>query len=139
MATLLVTAAFAAWSWFKPYDWNPDPGARCKVVGCQLRKDRSFFWLDVHLEITPGKTHDLEKPVRLVMADGKELEPADTTLGGTEAGGTTDLWFKFWLESPDVGQAMKLRINDGMLVVRSNKGTPRLGSSGHEYFTTHRW
>ena len=139
VVALLVSTAFAAWSWLRPYAWSVDPAARCKVVGSQVRKDGSYFWLDARLKVSPGKTHDLMKPVRLITAAGRELEPADTTLGGETRGGTTDLWFKFWLESADLNGPLELRINDGSLVIRSGSGIPRLGSSNIEYFTTSRW
>jgi hypothetical protein len=116
-----------------------DPAARCKAVGVQVKKDTSFFWLDAHLEVTPGQTHDLSKPVRLVTAAGRELEPADTTFGGETGGTTTDLWFKFWLEPADFNGPLELRINDGSLVIRSGSGIPRLGSSDLEYFTSSGW
>ncbi len=139
MVALIVSAAFAAWSWLRPYAWSVDPAARCKVVGSQVRKDGSFYWLDAHLKVTSGQAHDLMKPVRLITAAGRELEPADTTLGGETGGGTTDLWFKFWLETADLDGPLKLRINDGSLVIRSGSGIPRLGSANPEYFTTSRW
>jgi hypothetical protein len=109
------------------------------VVGSQVRKDGSYFWLDARLKVAPGQTHDLMKPVRLITAAGRELEPADTTLGGETGGGTTDLWFKFWLETADLDGPLKLRINDGSLVIRSGYGIPQLGSSDMKYFTTSRW
>jgi hypothetical protein len=136
---LIVSGGFAAWSWLRPYAWRVDPAARCQVAGSQLTKDTSFFWLDAHLKVAPGQSHDLSKPVRLVTAAGRELEPADTTLGGEAGGGTTDLWFKFWLEAADLEGPLKLRINDGWLVLRSGSGIPRLGASNREYFTTSRW
>jgi hypothetical protein len=139
VVALLVSSAFAAWSWFRPYVWSVDPAAKCKVIGCQLKKDGSFFWVDAHLKVTPGQTHDLMKPVRLITAAGRELEPADTTLGGETGGGTTDLWFKFWLESADMSGPLKLRINDGTLVIRSGSGAPNLGKTNVDYFTTSRW
>jgi hypothetical protein len=95
--------------------------------------------LDAHLQITSGQEHDLMKPVRLLTAAGRELEPADTTLGGQTGGGTTDLWFKFWLEAGDLNGPLKLRINDGSLVIRSGSGIPRLGASNLEYFTSSGW
>jgi hypothetical protein len=139
LGLLGITASFAAWTWLRPYAWQPDPAARCKVAGAQVRQDQSFFWLDVHLKVLPGESHDLMTPVRLVTSNGRELEPADTTLGGMDGKGTTELWFKFWLESADLEGPLKLRINDGTLVVKSSSGLPALGSSGSEYFTTHRW
>lgn len=139
VTALLLSAAFAAWGWLRPYAWGVDPGARCKVVGCQVKNDGSFFWLDAHLEVMSGQDHDLMKPVRLITAAGRELEPADTTLGGETGGGTTDLWFKFWLESADMSGPLKLRINDGSLVIRSGSGIPKLGDANVDYFTTSRW
>jgi hypothetical protein len=139
MVMLGITATFAAWTWLRPYAWQADPAARRKVVGSQVKQDGSFFWLDVHLKVRPGESHDLMKPVRLITSDGRELEPADTTLGGMDGKGTTELWFKFWLESADLERPLKLRVNDGLLVIKSHSGIPALGSSGSEYFTTHRW
>jgi hypothetical protein len=139
LVVLLAATVFATWGWLRPYEWSVDPAARCKVVGAQLKRDTSFFWLDAHLEVTPRQTHDLTKPVRLITAAGRELEPADTTFGGDAKRGTTDLWFKFWLEPADLEGALKLRINDGSLVIRSGSGIPRLGASNLEYFTTSRW
>ena len=139
IVALLFCSGFAAWTWFRPYAWDVDPAARCKVVGAQVRSDLSFFWVDVHLKVTPGQSHDLLKPVRLRTADGRELEPADTTLSGADGQGTTDLWFKFWLESRDLTGPLVLRINDGTLVLKANPGMPALGSSNLEYFVTNHW
>ncbi len=109
------------------------------VQGAQVRKDASFYWLDVHLKVTPGQAHDLMKPVRLVTSAGRELQPAETTFGSKTGAETTDLWFKFWLEPADLDGPLKLQINDGSLVIRSGSLIPRLGNSNLEYFTTHRW
>ena len=67
-----------------PYAWRPDPAARCKVVETLVTRDQSFFWVDVHLKVNPGMTHDLRKTVRLETATGARHEPADTTFAGTE-------------------------------------------------------
>lgn len=139
VVVLMVSLGFAVWSWFRPYAWNVDPTARCEVVGARVKRDHAFFWMDLHLKVSRGETHDLMKPVRLLTSAGKELEPADTTLGGSPDGGTTDLWFKYWLEKSDLEGPLSLRINDGSLVIKSNPGIPALGSSDAEYFTTHRW
>ena len=139
VVALLVSAAFAAWSWLRPYAWTVDPAARCKVVGSQVKPDRSNYWLDVHLKVTPGKTHDLSKPVRLCTATDRELEPADTTLAGDQGGGTTDLWLKFWLESSDIQGPLTLRINDGALVIKANSGMPALDRPRPCYFVTQHW
>ena len=139
VVALVFSAAFATWTWFRPYSWSVDSAARCKVIGSQVRKDQSFVWLDVHLKVVPGQAHDLMKPVQLITAAGRELEPADTTLGSNTGGGTTDLWIKFWLEGADLVGPLKLQINDGSLEIRSGSGVPNLGGSNQKYFTTSRW
>ncbi|MEX1113884.1 MAG: hypothetical protein WEB53_01450 [Akkermansiaceae bacterium] len=132
---LLLCSAFAMWSWFRPYAWKVDPAARCKIVGVEVKPDQAYFWVTAHLKVTSGEVHDLRKPVLLVTASGIELEPADTTFGGTEKDGTTDIWLKFWLESRQIADALTLRINDGELSVKFNQGVP----TGPAYFVTHRW
>ncbi len=139
IAALVLSAGFAAWGWFRPYAWNPDASARCKVVGCQVRRDLDYFWLDARLKVIPGQTHDLMKPVRLITSGGREIEPADTTLGSTDGQSTSEIWFKFWLEPGEIEGPLTLRINDGSLVIRANSGLPSLGSSNLKYFTTNHW
>ncbi len=123
----------------RPYAWRSDPAARCKVVETLVTHDQSFFWVDVHLKVNPGMTHDLQKPVRLEAAAGKMLEPADTTFVGTEGRGTTEIWFKFWLESTDLAGPLTLHLNGGELLVKSRSGVPRLGTSTYRNFTTNHW
>ncbi len=139
MGAVLCSTAFAAWTWWRPYAWQVDPGARGHIEAAQVRRDRGFYWLDLHVQIANGTTHDLMKPVRLITGSGRTLEPADTTLGGGPDKETSDIWFKFWLEPTDFGGPMKLQINDGSLIVRSGTTPPSLGSSNLEVFTTHNW
>lgn len=135
---LLLSAVFAVWSWFRPYAWNPDPGARCKVIGVQVTQDQSYAWVEAHLKVNPGMIHDLQKPVSLAVS-GHDLEPADTTFGGTEGTGTTDIWLKFWLENKYLAHPMTLRLNDGKLIIKANEGAPRLGSAKSKYFVSIHW
>ena len=135
---LLLSCVFAAWSWFRPYAWNPDPAARCKVIGVQVTRDLSYVWVEAHLKVNPGMVHDLQKPVSLSVI-GRELEPADTTFGGNEATGTTDIWVKFWLEDKDLVGPLTLRLNDGKLIVKANEGAPELGSAKSRYFVSNHW
>ncbi len=79
------------------------------------------------------------KPVLLITARGREIEAADTTLAGAADQATSELWLKFWLESEDMAGPLKLRINDGSLVIKANSGTPNLGASQTEYFVTNHW
>lgn len=132
---LVLSAGFAAWSWLRPYAWKEDPGAGCKVVGVQVTPDHSYFWVEAHLKMNPGVVHDLAKPVVLTTASGVEFQPADTTFGGSEATGTTELWLKFWLESGQMGGPLDLRINDGILSIKANEGIPAKAT----YFTSNNW
>lgn len=139
LVLLTAAAAFTAWTWLRPYEWNEDPAARCKVLGADVRKDHSFFWVDLRLDVRHGQTHDLMKPVRLITSAGRELVPADTTLIGSPEDGTTGLWFKFWLEAADIEGPLSLRINDGVLSVRTRPGMPVLGNSTQKSFSTNQW
>ena len=136
MVCLLAAAAFAAWSWFRPYAWHPDPEARCQVVETLVTRDQSFFWVHVHLKVNPGMTHDLLKPVRLVTASGHALEP---TFGSNEGQDTTDIWLKFWLESADLSLPLTLHLNDGTLMIKTSAGVPQLANSASRNFTTNQW
>lgn len=136
---LLLCLGFAAWSWLRPYDWRPDPLACCRVVVAQVTQDRSYYWLDLRLKMRTGESHDLMKPVRLLTTGGRDLEPADTTLGGNPEQGTTDLWFKFWLEPQDLEGPLYLSINDGKLKIRARSGVPRLDRSSVATFPTSNW
>ncbi len=136
---LLLSSAFAAWSWFRPYSWNPDPTARCKVVGVQLTEDRSFYWLETHLKVNPGQTHDLQKTVLLATASGQKLEPADTTFASADGQGTTEIWLKFWLEKSDLVGPLVLHLNDGKLIIKANEGSPALDGGKPKYFTSNHW
>lgn len=141
MAGLLVACLFAIWSWARPYQWQPDPAARCRVVGVEVRRDHSNHWVNVHLKMRDGEEHDLMKPVRLEVKSGNPtmLEPADTTLAGDDGKGITEIWFKFWLDEGALEHPLDLHINDGVLVLKSNRGEPSLGGQGIRHFVTNRW
>ncbi len=136
---LLASAAFAAWSWFRPYAWNPDPAARCKIEETLVTRDQEYFWVNVHLKLNPGMSHDLQKPVYLENPAGKKFEPADSTFASINGQPPTEIWFKFWLEASDLTGPLELQLNDGKLRVKSGKEAPRLEKSAHRNFTTTRW
>jgi hypothetical protein len=136
---LLTSAAFAAWAWWRPYAWNPDPAARCEVVATQVTRDHGYFWLDVRLKVNSRMTHDLAKPVFLKTGGGKNLEPADTKFAGQEGLGTTGIWLKFWLEPTDFTGPLLLHLNDGTLVIKAGHGPPELGLSPSKNFNTNQW
>lgn len=133
---LLASAVFAGLAWFLPYEWGPDPGARYRVLATQVKRDRVHYWVTVHLRKTGEEGHDLRKPVRLVFADGRELEPADTIFQGK---GMSEIWFKFWLEEEEVGRTFSLKMNDGVLQVKSKEGVPKIADALMRTFTSHRW
>lgn len=136
---LLLASAFAGWGWLCPYSWGSDAAARAKVQGVLVTRDQSYFWVEAHLKIISGKEHDLKKPVFLQTASGK-LEPADTTFGGSGEKGTTDLWFKFWLDETQASGPLTLHLNNGLLNLRSRQGLPDLGKGkDSRYFTTNSW
>jgi hypothetical protein len=136
---ILIATAFAGWAWLRPYSWAVDSAARAKVQGVQVTRDQSYFWVEAHLKMSPGQEHDLRKPVFLSTASGK-LEPADTTFGGSEGKGTTDLWFKFWLDETQASGPLTLHLNDGSLELRTRESLPDLGKGNEaRYFTTNQW
>ncbi len=139
LVCLLISAAFAAWSCFRPYAWRPDPAARCKVVETLVTRDQSFFWVDVHLKVNPGMTHDLQKTVRLETATGARHEPADTAFAGNDGHGTTEIWFKFWLEPADLAGPLTLHLNDGKLLIKNGNNVPELATSTYRNFNINHW
>jgi hypothetical protein len=139
IGAFVLSAVFAAWAWFRPYEWGADKGAHCRVLGCQVKQDRTNYWVDVHLKMRSAEEHDLMKPVLLLTSAGRKLEPADTTMVGDNEVKMRELWFKFWLEKEDMEGGLKLQINDGQLSVRSSRGLPLLGDDGMRYFVTDHW
>lgn len=139
LVLLFASAAFATWNWLRPYSWSSDPAAHCRVVETLVTRDHSYFWVNVHLKVNPGETHDLQKPVRLETVRGTRLEPADTKLAGDDLQSTTGIWLKFWLESADLEGPLILHINGGKLTVKSATGLPDLGTASYRNFTTQHW
>lgn len=134
-----LSAVFAAATWLLPYDFRPDPAARFKIAAVQLKRDRSNYWLNLHLKRAGHEGHDLRKPVRLITPDGTEHEPADTTFAGGMGPGTTEIWFMFWLEEADLKGPISLKLNDGILKVKSSAEIPSIADGAMRTFSTHRW
>lgn len=137
LLALLVSAAFAAWVWFRPYEWRPDPAARFKVQQVVFTPDHGYGWLDVFLTRNGNAGHDLEKPLFLESSAGWRKSSQDLTLGGKTGQEPTDLWLRFWLEPGELDGTLKLHLNDGVLTVKSTTGSPAL--SGPTVFPTARW
>jgi len=142
---LVASASFAAWSWLRPYAWNPDPKARFRIVAAEVVADHSNCWLNLHLRIRrgdkdPALQQDLMDSARLITAGGREIKLADSSvLLDVEGESVREIWFKFWLEGQDFSGPLKLRINDGELQVRSGSGQPKLGNSERRNFVTSGW
>jgi hypothetical protein len=118
---------------------SPDPAARCEILETLVTRDESFYWLNLHLNVNSGASHDLQKRVSLETSQGARLDPADTTLMNKDGAEVTEIWFKFWLDQTQLKGPLTLHLNDAALVVRSGHGIPNLGSAGVRNFTTDSW
>lgn len=134
-----LSLVFAGWQWLRPYEWGGDPGARFKIVHASVKRDTSYYWLNLYLKHAGGEPHDLAKPVALLLADGREMDPADTLLEGNEDTGTVAIGFRFWLEEKDLAGPLRLRMNDGTLNVRSGSGVPPITGGSTRFFTSRNW
>ncbi len=139
LACLLTSAAFAAWTWLRPYAWQPDPAARCKILETLVTRDHAFFWVNIHLKVNPGMMHDLQAPITLATSSGAKHQPADTTFVGSDPLKPEEIWYKFWLEPADLVGKLTLEINAGKLLVKSLSSTPDLAPAAFRNFTTHHW
>jgi len=138
LLALGLSMLFAGWQWGRPYDWHPDPAARYRITTVALQRDHSYFWLNVFLKRHGDESHDLTKPVKLITADGKEFEPADTALGGSGNTGIQDLEFRFYLQEEDFQGPLQIQLNDGRLIVRSKSGLPGI-TGDSRFFNTSNW
>lgn len=140
IAALLVAVTFlAVMLWTGKYDRDPDPRARYRIEAVCLERDRSYMWLEIHLRKNGDKNHDMLQPVRLVTADGREHELADTTFAGGPEKGFTDIWFKFWLENSALEGKIDLRMNGGTLRVKTNEGPPATDNEGKAVLRSAEW
>lgn len=141
IAALLVAVTFLAVKlWTGNYDRNPDPRARYRIEAARLERDRTnYLWLEIHLRKISDKDHDLRQPVRLLTADGTEHEPAKSNFAGAPEIGFSDIWFKFWLQNPDIDGKIDLRINGGTLRVKTNEGMPAIGKDGKAVMKSADW
>ncbi len=136
---LVVSSTFLGMLWAKKYESSPDPAARFVVQEVQLKQDKGYVWLDVHLKKNGKQDHDLKQPVRLVTADGAKHEPADTTFAGTPQTGFTEIWFKFWLEKEALKGEIDLKMNGGTLKIKSSEQMPALNSDKETVFKSSDW
>ncbi|WAC20863.1 hypothetical protein OVA24_05630 [Luteolibacter sp. SL250] len=134
-----VSALFAAAAFILPYEWGPDPKARFKIAAVQAKRDRSYYWITVHLKKGGAENHDLMKPVRLQLGTLKSLEPADVTFQGNAESGFTEMWYKFWVSESEAANPLHLKINDGVLTVKTTEGMPPIHDGMMRTFSNPRW
>ena len=140
LAVLLVTLTTAAAKlWIQKYNRDPDPKARFVIMKARVSSDRSYRWLELHLRKNGDANHDLSIPVRLIEGNGTAHEPADITFAGSQETGFSDIWFKFWLDPSALDAPLMLRINEGLLVVKSDKAMPALNQKGEAVFKSENW
>ena len=134
---VLGAACFAAWAWLRPYAWQVDSAARCKIEGVEVFEDHGYYWVEVFLKTNEDEGFDPTRALKLETAAGREIAPADFHYAAQA--GSERPRLKFWLESADLAGRLELRINDGKLVLKSNEGLPRIARAGNRRFTTHYW
>ncbi|MEK7948887.1 hypothetical protein [Luteolibacter soli] len=132
---LVISLVFAGWTWTRPYEWSHDAKARYHIAYASLDKDRSYYWVGVHLERDGREEHDFHKPVALVLADGRELEPAE--FSNTEED-FQSIDYRFWVEEKDMTGPLRMKLNDGTLTIRKKSGPPPVIDS-IRYFNTANW
>lgn len=135
LVALTLSVAFAGWQWYRPYEWKPDPGARYVVEYANVKGDHDYTWVELELKRTGIYDHDLMKPVTLLTASGREFVPSETTLGGEADKGTTQMFFRFWLENKELAGPLNLKLNDGVLKIRTGQGAPVASGQSHSYHT----
>lgn len=136
---LVLLTALGAWLVSRPYSVDWDPKARYKIEAVQVRRDNGYYWVEAHLKKKGEKDHDLRRPVRLVLADGRELEPADSTFAGSAKTGTTEIWFKFWIQEKDLKGPMALLLNGAELEVKTHDGLPDFDDKGEAILRSADW
>ena len=136
---LVVITVVAATMWSSEYQTAPDPAARFEIQAVKITEDMGYFWLESHLKRSGDEPHDLAKPVRLITADGTEHQPADTTFAGNPEEGFTDIWYKFWLGKEELKGEIDLKINDGILKIKSSTPIPDLGGEKDTVFKSSEW
>lgn len=139
LALIVPCMVGATWYWTRSYEPGADPAARMTIRFSSLERDHSYFWLGVVLKARKGEAQGLEKPVRLMLADGRLLEPADITLQRSPDEEIEAMALKFWIEEGDLAGPIRLRLHDGELSVRTGSGIPETPSGKPRYFHNDDW
>jgi hypothetical protein len=147
LLALGVSVVFAAWQWFRPYEWSPDPAARYEVSKCMVERDHANLWLRVFLSPQEGQTMDYLKPIRLTTAAAKQHEPAQMDQMGRVGnnfdpdgtGQAEEVVLSFWLEPTDFNGPLKLELNGGSLLIRSSDTLPKVADGGFRVYNSTRW
>jgi len=136
---VVVVTAIAGLMAFRGYEKNPDVGALFQTQAVQLKPDRSYVWLNIHVKRSGGQQHDLMKPVRLLMENGEAREPDNMDFAGNPQEGFTDIWYSFWMEQHELKGKLGLKINDGVLKIKETEPVPDLSDGRVRVFKTSKW
>lgn len=136
---LVVVSAVAVWAWFRPYAWGADPAARFHIQQAQVRRDYAEYWVKLALEQSGPQGHDLTKPVVLETSSGRQISAVDSLSSKDENGGKDGLWLEFILDEKDLAGPLKLRLNDGLLIVKSKGGVPTIASGDSKVYSSNGW
>jgi len=158
LLALGVSVVFAAWQWFRPYAWSPDPAARFTVSQCMVERDHADLWLRVFLKPRKGQVMDFSQPIHLLTSSGKRHEPAQMEQVGSAPGdgdapapvrgasgapempsNVEQVVFSFWLSEADFAGPMKLEINGSSLEIRSDNTLPRVADGGFRVYNSSGW
>lgn len=122
---LLAACCFAAWSWFRPYQWNSPAAARFRIHEAAVTQDHQFYWLKLHLtHLDNTPEHDWQQPITLEFPDEKTKTPDKLERSLTPDGKTNSLELAFWLEPAQLQQALQLQINGTKLTVKTSNQLP---------------
>lgn len=136
---VVLTSLTAAWMWSAKYEKDSDPQALFRIEGAQVKRDRGYRWLDVHLKRVSEKPLDFSTPILLVSGAATEHKPDDITFAGSPEAGFTDIWLKFWLEDSDLEGTLQIHINEGVLNVKTTQGGPELEDGAEQTFKSSNW
>lgn len=137
--SLVAVASIGAMIWSSGYEKNPDVDALFETQAVQLKPDRRYVWLKIHLKRTSEKDHDLMKPLQLLTADNKQREPDNIQFAGNPEDGFTDIWVSFWMEQNELKGKMDLKINDGVLKIKESEAVPALRGVETKVFKSSDW
>lgn len=139
LALLALASVFAGWRLLRPYEWSPDAKARFRIDHVMLKRDHTFYWLDVKLDQNGQAPLDLEQPILLHTANGRQLKPTDPTFSGPDLQHIDTVGLKFWIEESDLAGPMQLEMHGARLALRTGQGAPKLSDGDTKEYSHNSW